>query len=142
MVLTQQIGKYFEFNSGEIVSIPLWFLRNHVRYGRAGETWIRVSIPLWFLRNLFRSRLVTTKAGCFHTTMVLSQHYEDIISSEPSYPFPYHYGSHATKGSAATMRKPQTVSIPLWFLRNNSTNCTKQVEDPFPYHYGSYATYQ
>ena len=32
--------------------------------------------------------------------------------------FPYHYGSHATKDSRWVFGELQTVSIPLWFSRN------------------------
>jgi len=79
-----------------------------------------VSIPLWFSRNEDDSNEVDEVLTCFHTTMVLTQPiyssskdlYTEKVSiplwfsrntprrassSTGNTPFPYHYGSHATK---------------------------------------------
>ena len=55
--------------------------------------------------------------------------------------FPYHYGSYATEIEFSLFFYAHTVSIPLWFLRNEKENeHYTLVEQSFPYHYGSYAT--
>ena len=55
---------------------------------------------------------------CFHTTMVLTQ-----LLSKVKYPV-----------------KSFTVSIPLWFSRNQEGNMNRVAKIKFPYHYGSHAT--
>jgi len=37
------------------------------------------------------------KSLSFHTTMVFTQHEEDMSEYDDELLFPYHYGSHATK---------------------------------------------
>jgi len=55
----------------------------------------------------------------FHTTMVLTQRKSIKYSGYQHYPFPYHYGSHATESSRTRGRQEKGVSIPLWFSRNS-----------------------
>ena len=56
---------------------------------------------------------------CFHTTMVLTQRIDQETHAEP----------------------PNSVSIPLWFLRNYiKVEDNRARKRQFPYHYGSYAT--
>jgi len=50
--------------------------------------------------------------------MVLTQPGKTPESFQPLFPFPYHYGSYATKSLSPLYRIFFTVSIPLWFLRN------------------------
>ena len=104
--------------------------------------YIRVSIPLWFSRN-------AEEFG---------------IKISPISPFPYHYGSHATREEHYDYSENNIVSIPLWFSRNHGRkswtssgincfhttmvltqrNCSAKVVRAklmFPYHYGSHATH-
>ena len=62
---------------------------------------------------------ISLQESCFHTTMVLTQHFIAGLNYTIPLRFPYHYGSYATM--------PQNLPIPSY--------------PSFPYHYGSYATY-
>ena len=101
-----------------LVSIPLWFSRN-CRKSRSGcSTQKRfhttmvltqqeatsgrlvkfyVSIPLWFSRNYCVLCCYIQHLVCFHTTMVLTQRAMTTKEFIDWTPFPYHYGSHATR---------------------------------------------
>jgi len=100
-----------------------------------------VSIPLWFLRNLHGLRYGRACKGVFPYHYGSYATWDSDIQESHSPSFPYHYGSYATQegrcgtphsvtfpyhyGSYAT-REPKvlwrlivaSVSIPLWFLRN------------------------
>jgi len=76
----------------------------------------------------------------FHTTMVLTQHSGVWQLLGLSIPFPYHYGSHAT-------RRLRKAIIGLWSFHTTMvlTQLTWRRKapffcSPFPYHYGSHAT--
>jgi len=146
------------------VSIPLWFSRNRspnsvgasqllllfpYHYGshatvsmENGKKWItQVSIPLWFSRN--------GSSRCSYPSMgdKFPYHYGSYatwpidVGKRKSRPwFPYHYGSYATWVKARKEHTCQEVSIPLWFLRNNTASAISRKNTKFPYHYGSYAT--
>ena len=78
---------------------------------------------------------------CFHTTMVLTQPEEmDRIKYEMLRRF--HTTMVLTQPFSRLKFQYQTywVSIPLWFLRNETPEQKKIRELEFPYHYGSYAT--
>jgi len=121
------------------VSIPLWFSRNPLTR-QVLELPVNVSIPLWFSRNGEILLAEFDESNRFHTTMVLTQRWlyerksQGIKVSIPLWfsrnslqsgctqsltLFPYHYGSHATKGKVSRISK---------------------VNFKFPYHYGSHAT--
>ena len=100
------------------VSIPLWFLRNAGFSRTRGRPELSVSIPLWFLRNRVVNMLVVIRTS-FHTTMVLTQplkrwkcignwkvsiplwflrnYVAANLKPHIEIPFPYHYGSYATR---------------------------------------------
>ena len=122
MVLTQLFQSNFTSNNKRTVSIPLWFSRNPevavsngtnfesfpYHYGSHATVMPKkltieeyVSIPLWFSRNEGRkdSRF---QSPSFHTTMVLTQRIPVVRTTYGEVTFPYHYGSHATRGSGGT----------------------------------------
>jgi len=117
MVLTQPTLFQDLLQPPDNVSIPLWFLRNLLKfitlltlsivfpyhYGSyatqrsriASHTLLYVSIPLWFLRNTLPPLSSHSCISCFHTTMVLTQ-----------------------LSASSLNLLISAVSIPLWFLRN------------------------
>jgi len=119
MVLTQP-GNWKSPSTGLWgVSIPLWFLRNgeEGRGRRLGVLRFHTTMVLTQPQPMMNTRLWTS---CFHTTMVLTQrNRKHAIVISPYEEFPYHYGSYATEASGF-LKQPMmnTVSIPLWFLRN------------------------
>ena len=65
-----------------------------------------------------------------------------LVDNNRSILFPYHYGSYATKTLLLSIAFHSTVSIPLWFLRNEYQSfLLPSMFLLFPYHYGSYATH-
>jgi len=78
-----------------------------------------VSIPLWFLRNVYRG---TAQFFAQYSFPYHYGSYATFVSEE--YPwmlgnmFPYHYGSYATNKLEHRKDPYYQVSIPLWFLRN------------------------
>jgi len=99
-----------------------------------------VSIPLWFLRNHDTRRNLPLDIPGFHTTMVLTQRRAAQLMAEVidqvSIPL-WFLRNGFSEGDEIRFKY---VSIPLWFLRNACRGHREGRLRTFPYHYGSYAT--
>ena len=138
MVLTQQ-GTLSRIRGRWTVSIPLWFSRNQEKREKALQSSKGFHTTMVLTQRNFDRRGVAMMLR-FHTTMVLTQPSRLSGKSTAFWPFPYHYGSHAT-GLLCEELQDILVSIPLWFSRNGYISTTLVNGTKFPYHYGSHATF-
>ena len=141
MVLTQP--DFIDFESTTLTRFPYHYGSYATWKTECDSEYTLVSIPLWFLRNVSVRNMKKTFGPRFpyhygsYATQSNTVGYRRIGQK-----FPYHYGSYATCGRMRRMRcslrcfhttmvltqqipasaptKSIQVSIPLWFLRNQS----------------------